>query len=306
MSRDTRAVARSADPVGGALIGLTSLQFGAVVVLGKKASASGLSVASLLAYRFAIAAALLAVSLAALRQPLLAARGEGWRLGLLGMAGYALEAGLFFAALRHGTASAVTLLFFTYPVWVSAISVLSGKGRPRGVLVAAMVAAVAGAGIVVLASGETGIDPAGVTLALGSAIAFSIYLAGADAAVERTNSLTGAMWVSASAGTGLALYAIVSSSGQWPAGLGQWAPLVGMAVLTAGAFVCLFAGLRRLGAVRTSIVAASEPLAATVLAALFLGERIRPGTAAGGALILGAAIAASVSRQPAAAEGPPP
>ena len=50
------------------------------------------------------------------------------------------------------------------------------------------------------------------------------------------------------------------------AGSKTWAEITGMGLATAGAFVCLFLGLRRLGPVRTSIVAAAEPLATTVLA----------------------------------------
>src|SRR5207253_1009619 len=75
-----------------------------------------------------------------------------------------------------------------------------------------------------------------------------------------------------------------------------WAEVAGTGAFTARAFVCLFAGLRRLGSVRTSIVAASEPLAATVLAVTFLHEPLRAGTVAGGTIILAGAVAASRAR----------
>ena len=79
-----------------------------------------------------------------------------------------------------------------------------------------------------------------------------------------------------------------------------------MAGFTAGAFVCLLAGLRRLGVIRTSILSASEPLTAAVLAAVFLGESVRPGTIAGGILILAAAVTASIARGQAPSEPPVP
>ena len=63
-------------------------------------------------------------------------------------------------------------------------------------------------------------------------------------------------------------------------------------------------GLRRLGSVRTSIVAASEPLAATALAVAFLNEPLRAGTVAGGVLILGGAVAASLARGGGRGEAP--
>src|SRR5439155_23470811 len=184
------AEARRARPdefVGGALLLATSVLFGAVVVLGKVAGHSGLAVASLLAFRFAVAAAILAAALIVLRRPLAAAKGEGGRLLALGVAGYAVASGLFFAALPHGTVPAVTLLFFTYPVFVAVIAAASGKGLPGWLLGAALAAAVAGAAVVVIGGGRAAIDPTGVGFALGSALMFSLYLLGADAVLRRTD-----------------------------------------------------------------------------------------------------------------------
>lgn len=286
---------------------LTSLQFGSVVVLGKIATRpGGLPVPSLLAYRFAVAALLLAVVLLAVRLPVAPASGEGWRLAALGMVGYAAEAGLFFGALRHGTAAAVTLLFFTYPVIVALLAFLTGKGLPGWLLGAGLVSAVAGAAIVAVAGQGVDVDGVGAALALGSALTFSFYLVGADTVLRRTNSLTGAMWVSASAALGLAVYGAVTGNGDWPDGLHQWGPVLGMAAFTAGAFVCLFAGLRRLGAVRTSILSASEPLTAAILAAVFLSEDVGAGTVVGGVFIVAGAVAASLARREPSAEPPFP
>jgi drug/metabolite transporter (DMT)-like permease len=56
--------------------------------------------------------------------------------------------------------------------------------------------------------------------------------------------------------------------------------------------------LARIGAVRTSIVSAMEPLAAAVLGFVFLDESVTVGVAAGGLLILAGAITASLARTP--------
>jgi drug/metabolite transporter (DMT)-like permease len=69
-----------------------------------------------------------------------------------------------------------------------------------------------------------------------------------------------------------------------------------MGVATSGAFVCLFVGLKRLGPVRTSIVAAAEPLATTILAFAILHEKVRWAMAVGGVLILVGAVMATVAR----------
>ena len=91
-----------------------------------------------------------------------------------------------------------------------------------------------------------------------------------------------------------------------PATAHQWISVLAVAACTAGAFFFLFAGLRRLGAVRTSIVAASEPLAAAVLSVIFLHERLYAGTIVGGLLILGAAVTAAMARGPNGTDAPGP
>jgi drug/metabolite transporter (DMT)-like permease len=288
--------------LGGAAILLACLQFGAVVILGKILTNGHFPVSTFLTLRFAIAAILVFATLVVLRQPLRAAPGEGWRLAVLGVAGYAVEAGLFFAAIRHGSAAAVTLLFFTYPVWVTVLALIVGHGAPGRLVLVSLATAMAGAALVVVSGGGLDIATAGVLLAFGAAFTYSLYLTGAQAVLRRTNSLTGAMWVSAAAAVGLGVFAVAAGAFTWPQGWRQWGPILGTAVFTAGAFVCLFAGLRRLGAVRTSIVSAAEPLAAGLLAVVFLGEPLGAGTMAGGVLILVAAVVASLARrdQPAA------
>ena len=295
------------DLLGVGFILLTSLQFGSVVILGKIATRDGgLPIASLLAVRFAIAAGLLAAALLVLRRSLQAAKGEGWRLAALGVAGYAVEAAFFFAGLKHGTAAAVTLLFFTYPVTVALIAFFLGKGLPGWLLGGALAAAVGGAAIVAVAGGGVDIDGIGVILELASSLTFAFYLVGADLVLKRTNSLVGAMWVAAAAALGLAVYALATGDAQAPRGWHQWGPVLGMAGFTAGAFATLFAGLRRLGAVRTAILSATEPLTAATLAAIFLHEQVRSGTLLGGFLILVAAVAASAARARAPSQPPIP
>ncbi len=288
--------ATRADAVGGALVALGAVCFGSVVVLGKHQLDQGVAVSSLLATRFGVAAVILVAILVSLRRPLAAAEGERTGLAVLAVCGYAVEASLFFAALQHGTAAAVTLLFFTYPAFVTLLSWATGARRPGRLTLVALACAVTGAAIVVGAGGTLSIQKAGVLLVLGSALTYSGYLVGADRVLRRTSPLTSAAWVSAGASIGLFAFAILMGDDVLPSGWGAWWPVLGMGVATATAFVCLLEGIRRIGAVRTSIVSALEPLAASILAVVFLGESVGPGVALGGALILSGAVTASVAR----------
>ncbi len=295
MSGATEAGPRR-DVVGGLLAAAASLQFGAIVVLGKSVLERGMTVESMLADRFGVAAVVLAACLVALRRPLLAEPGE--RLGLAGLAvfGYAIEASLFFTAARHGTAAASTLLFFTYPVFVTLGAWLVGRGAPRRITLLALACAVAGATIVAGTGAGLAIETTGVVLALAAAVTYSAYLLGSDLVLRRTSPLTSALWVSAGASAGLFLFSAVAGLSTPPQVTADWWAIVAMGLGTAGAFVCLLGALQRIGAVRTAIISATEPLSAAFLGWVFLDESVSVGTAIGGALILVGAVAASLAR----------
>jgi drug/metabolite transporter (DMT)-like permease len=283
------------DPLGGVFVAGASLLFGGVVVLGKTDAVQAIPVSSMLAIRFGVAGLALAAILALARSSLRAAAGE-WRwLLLLGGIGYATEAAFFFLALGRGTAATVTLLFYTYPVLVTLISAALGFGAPGLLLGGSLLAAVAGAGLVIGSSGGLDITGAGILFSLASALTFSVYLITADRTVRRTTPLVSAMWVSLSASVTLSAYSFIGGTAELPAGRALLS-IVAMGLLTSGAFAFLFLGLRRIGAVRTSIVASLEPVAASFLALLFLGETLRGGVLGGGLLILAGAIAASLAR----------
>jgi drug/metabolite transporter (DMT)-like permease len=273
-----------------------SIQFGVVVVLGKRVIERGMTPESMLAFRFGIAAVLLLGALILLGRPLLAVPEERLGLALLAIFGYAVEASFFFTAVQHGTAAAVTLLFYLYPVIVTLGAWLIGRGAPALPTVIALALAVLGAAVVVATGAGLVIATAGVVFALAAAVTFSGYLIGTDIVLRRTSPWTSAMWVSGGASLGLFVYVALTGRLTTPTVSADWWSVVGMGVATSGAFVCLMGALQRIGAVRTSIVSATEPLAAASLGFTFLGETVGVGTALGGVLILAAAVLASVAR----------
>ncbi|HEV3475224.1 MAG TPA: DMT family transporter, partial [Actinomycetota bacterium] len=234
----------SRDVLGATFVAAAALLFGGVVVIGKVIGEE-LPVASLLAIRFGAAALVLGGILAAGRRSLRPAGGEWVRLLILGGIGYAVESALFFLALERGTAATVTLLFFTYPVWVAVISGVLGRGLPGPLMTASLVAAMAGTATVVQTSGGLDITWTGVAFAIGSAVTFSFYLIGAEVFLRQTSPLVSAMWVSLAAALSLGAVSAFSGAGRFPRGGDEWGPVLAMGLLTAGAFFLLFVGLRR-------------------------------------------------------------
>ncbi len=78
---------------------------------------------------------------------------------------------------------------------------------------------------------------------------------------------------------------------------GSWLPILGLGlVATAIAIQTFYAGVKRVGGARASLISTVEPVYTVVLAMLLFGERLTPVQLAGGALVIVAVILAETGR----------
>jgi drug/metabolite transporter (DMT)-like permease len=271
-----------------------ALQFAAVVLLGKEVAAGDLPF-PMLALRFAGQSVLLFTVLLLLRKPLTPAPGERLPLILAATIGYGTEAALFFSALNHGKAGAVTLLFYLYPVWVMLATIAIDRRPPGWRLFVALLLALGGSAVVIVGGGEVEVAPIGIFLALATSVAYTAYLITADRTIRKTDPVTAAAWLGAGAAIANVVFALAFQVHDLP-DASSWPFLVGMAAFSAGAFAAMLGGLQLVGAVRNAIIGVMEPLGVAVLAVFFLDERITAPTAIGGTLILAGAILATLVR----------
>jgi DME family drug/metabolite transporter len=279
--------------LGSALSALMAIQFAVVVIFGDRVQDGGRPF-PVLAARFGGQTVLLVIALVVLRRGLLPARGERAILVLAGVLGYGTESALYFNALNHGKAGAVTLLFYTYPVWVTLATIALDRRAPAAKLFIALGLALAGSAIVVIGGGEVEVAPLGIALALGTSFAYSVYLVTTDRHVKRTDPVVAAAWLGGGAAVAhLTFWALfggtVPTAEDLPA-------VAGMALFSAGAFAAMLGGLQLVGAVRNAIIGVVEPLTVALLAALFLSEPLTVTTAVGGVTILAGAILATLVR----------
>jgi drug/metabolite transporter (DMT)-like permease len=275
-----RATDRRGELIGSGLSMAMAVLFAGVVILGSKVQAGGPPFVTL-AIRFGGQSVLLVGLALMLRRPGLPAPGERLALALAGTLGYGTEAALYFSALNHGSAAAVTLLFYTYPVWVMLATIALDRRAPSPPLFVALALAIAGSAVVVLG--------------LATSLTYTAYLIGTDRHVRRTDPVTAAGWLGAGAATSNVVFAIAFGSFVVPAGATP-ARVAAIVLVSAGAFATMLAGLQRVGAVRNAIIGVMEPLTVAVLAAVFLDQPITATVAVGGALILVGAVIASVVR----------
>ncbi len=306
MSDDAIASRRATDPRGELIGSLSSVTmavlFAAVVIFGKQVAAGNLPFV-MLAIRFGAQSVLLFGALVLLRRPLIPVKGERLPLVIAGTIGYGSEAALYFSALNHGSVAAVTLLFYTYPVWVMLVTIGLDRKAPPSTLFVALALALGGSALVVLGGGDAQVATVGIVLALCTSLAYTSYLVGTDRHVKSTDPLTAALWLGTGAAVANVVYAFAFNAVVLP-DAGDWWRLAAMAVFSAGAFAAMLAGLQLVGAVRNAIIGVMEPLTVAVLAFIFLSEPITASVVFGGVLILGGAILAMLIRTTKTAEPP--
>jgi len=289
-------------PVSGALLCLASaFAFGTMAIFGKLAYDEGATVGTLLAVRFALAAALcwmlVAGTGAARRLRAIGRRDLGIAFAL-GAVGYSAQAGGYFAALERLDASLLSLLIYTFPAIVTVAAIALGRERASRRSTAALVLASAGLALVLVGAGAGTLDPLGTALGLGAAVVYAAYILTSQGVAARVGPLVLSALVCTGAAMTLTLGGAAAGEldlgGVSTAGYGWLAALA--VVSTVGAVGLFFAGLRRVGPTAASILSTAEPLVTVALAFLVFGESLRPAQLVGAALVLGAVLVLAARR----------
>jgi drug/metabolite transporter (DMT)-like permease len=203
--------------------------------------------------------------------------------------GYAVEAGLFFAALERVDASLVELLLYAYPAIVTAVALGLGLEAPASRLLVALALASVGVAGVFAGSMASGVDPAGLALGLGAAAVYAGYVLTGERVVAAVHPVLLAALVATGATASFTVAGLVRGGLPRPRTADAWTAVAVIAVVaTVIPMAGLFAGIERVGAPTASIVSTFEPVVTVVLAGLFLGERLSAVEAAGAACVLAA------------------
>lgn len=266
----------------------SAVGFGAMAIFAKQAYATGLDVTTLLALRFTMAAVLLWVLVAVHRGGL----GDPRALAVgaaLGLAGYSMQSGLYFAALTRIDAGLTSLLLYTYPALVTVVAIALRREHADRRRLGALAVASGGVALVLAGGGVGGLDPLGVAMALGSAVFYTGYILISDGVVAGTPPLAFAASVCTGAASAFAAVALVRGV-VVPTGEGlAWAGALAL-FSTVMPIVCFFAGLALVGPSTASIVSTIEPPVTVGLAWLVFGETLGAVQLAGGALVLSAVL----------------
>ena len=284
---------RALRPAAGVLAATGSATaFGVTIVVQRSLAKSGLPVTAALGVRFGVAGLALMAFLAARGMALLPVRGERLRALLLGCVGYAGEAALFYFGLQRGSAATVSLLFYAYPAIVTLLEIVL-RLRPAKLVAFAVVAlSTLGVVLVVVTGDRVSISPAGVVFSLAAATSFSCYMLASQRLISHSPPAVVGAYVAIGASLALLTTGLFVGGVTVPAADLPLLLVNGLA--TAVAFALLYTALARLAAGAAAVVMTLEAFVAVALAALVLGERIRPMQLLGGVVIVAAAVIVAV------------
>ncbi|WP_436347459.1 DMT family transporter [Natronorubrum sp. FCH18a] len=276
--------------VGIALILVSAIGFGTLGIFGIYAQRAGLSIPTVLVFRFLLAGALIWAFLA-WRGEATTLRGRPLAIALaLGGFGYTAQSGLYFLGLEFMTAGLVAIVLYTYPAFVVVLAVLTiGERVSRPMLLALCLAF--GGIVLVTGANPDGASLVGVVVVLGAALAYACYITGSRAVLETVDPLVLTAYVLPAAATSYVVIGTATGQLELPTAPSAWVILCCIAVFaTAVPVVAFFAGLQYIGASRASIVSTAEPPVTVVLGAALFAEPVTVATVVGGVSILAGVI----------------
>jgi drug/metabolite transporter (DMT)-like permease len=290
--------------LGAAFVIASAVAFGVMPIFGKLAFEAGVSVTTLLAVRFAMAAPVLWAGVLARGAFPRVSRGVKLRALALGGFGYAIQSGLYFAALSRMDASVLSLILYGYPAMVTGAAILLRREPANRRRLAALVTASLGIALVLLGSGGGSLDTVGVLLGVGASLTYTTYILVSDAVTAHLEPLPLAAFVATGAVLTLAPFGLITGSLDFGFASDGWL-WVALAALvsTVSAIVLFFSGMTRVGPSTAAILSTLEPPVTVALVFVAFGQSLGAVQVLGALAVLGAAVIVNLPQRAVAATG---
>ena len=216
-------------------------------------------------------------------------------LGIPALFGCVLTPVLLFSSYVYVASGIATVFHFVYPCLVLLIGLVFLHKRVSPAVVVSVILCLAG--VLLFYDPHATISPLGVALALGSALAFAIYVV----LLSRFQSaeFSGfafcfyvALWSSVI----MLILCLCTGQLSLPATLGGWGlSLLFATSVTTGAVVLFQQGSLLIGGEKASILSALEPITGVVIGIVFMHEQSKPAVLIGSALVIASSILTTIA-----------
>jgi drug/metabolite transporter (DMT)-like permease len=236
-------------------------------------------------------------------------RTEVKMLAVYGIFGIAATQSLYFLGIQKLAVGVALLIEFTAPIMVALWFRFVLREPVRDRVFLALMLALVGLALVAQVWQGFSLDVVGVVASIGAAVALALYYVVGEKLVRDRDPVSLTMWGFAFAA---AFWAVVQPWWSFPwetldvtatpfgadgPAIPGWALISWMVVMgTVVPFALVLQSLRHLRATQASVVGMTEPLIATLLAFVLLGEVLTPVQLLGGAVVLTGVFLAETSR----------
>lgn len=256
---------------------ITGITYGLNPLFGMPLMSKGVSVDSILFFRYGIAVLILGAILLFDRQSFKISWRQAGVLFVLGLL-YTSSSICLFEAYKYIPSGLATTLIFLYPVLVALIMVFL-RVVPSWQVWLAIVATFVG--VIIMTQGDSSqeINPIGVLLSLGSALVYALFIVIINRS-KTISSISNSLltFYALMVGAVVFLTRISLSGREVMAGIDtslDWLNIVGLAILpTIVSTATLAVATRRIGATKASVLGVFEPITAILVGTLVFGEAL--------------------------------
>jgi len=276
---------------------LAASGFAAVSILTSLATREGLSLSTVLAWRYVLSAVVLVVWVGTQTYPKRMRGNEAMLWMAVGGGGQALLVYLALSSLAFISAATLAFLFYTYPVWVTLVQTVRGAERLDARRAIALAFSFSGTAVMVGAPATGGAQWRGFALALGAAALYGFYIPAMQWMQKDWPVAVTSAYSKIGAAVCFLLLSVSDRTFQYALTPSAWGAIIALTLWsTVLPSVFFLKGLMRLGPVRTAIVSTVEPFLTALLGVAVLGQPLTLNTAAGGVAIITAVIVLQYKR----------
>ena len=231
----------------------------------------GMSVDSVLFYRYGFAVLILGILMKVQRQSFALKKNEVLPLIVGGLL-FSASSLLLFLSYKHMDAGIASTILFVYPVMVALIMFLFFHEKVSLLTVFCILLALSGIGLLYKGEGGETLSLVGMLLVILSSLSYAVYIVGVN---HSTLKLTFYALL-----FGLSIYIVrlnFCSDLQAVPSLPAWGNILAMAFLpTVISLVCTAVSIHTIGSTSTAILGALEPVTALFFGVMIFGERLTP------------------------------
>lgn len=277
---------------------ITGVTYGLNPLFAVPLMKNGVSVDSILFFRYLLAVVLLGIWLVFRKENFRVNAHQARRLLILGLL-FSISSLSLFEAYRYIPSGVATTIVFLYPVLV-AIIMMFLKVYPTWQVWLSIIMTFIGVLLLCRNDGAQALQWKGLALSFASALAYSMFIVFINRS-RSVHQISNSMLTFYSLATGIVVFALhtLISGADIMSGLrepGPWLNLIGLAVFpTIISTATLAMATRLIGATKASVLGVFEPVTAILVGALAFGEKITANIIAGICLTMAAIVFMIVS-----------